>query len=287
MKFTTVAADAFQKFQMNAGVFLATFDPSNPEVDRTQIIGATSGGCSFTASPEYVDFGEDVDNVPANTKELKVLQSVTATMSGTFKTADTLLAKRLIGAANVLPDGKIVPRADLRPSDFADIWWVGDYSDKNVGDKAGFMAIKLIDALNTGGFQIQSNDDGKGDFAFEFTGHYSIDNISKVPYELYISVGDATVTDDSSLSALSIGSLTLTPTFSASVLSYTTTTTNDTDIITATATDSDATVAVIANKRGISSGNGVAWVDGKNEVLVEVNNGDSTTTYTVIVTKGA
>lgn len=287
MKFTTVATDAFQKFQMNAGVFLASFDPENPEVDRTQIIGATSGGCSFTASPEFVDFGDDVDNVPANTKELKVLQSVTATMSGTFKTVDTLLAKQLIGAANVLANGKIVPRADLRQTDFKDIWWVGDYSDQNVGDKAGFMAIRLIDALNTGGFQIQSNDDGKGDFAFEFTGHYSIDDISKIPYEIYIQVGDATVSEDSTLKALAVGSLTLTPEFSADVLEYTATTTNDSDIITATATDDASTVAVIVNKRGISSGNGVAWVDGKNQVLVEVNNGDSSTTYTVTVTKGA
>lgn len=287
MKFTTVASDAFQKFQMNAGVFLASFDPSNPEVDRTQIIGATSGGCSFTASPEYVDFGEDVDNVPANTMELKVLQSITATMSGTFKTADTLLAKRLIGAANVLANGKIVPRADLRQSDFGDIWWVGDYSDKNEGASAGFMAIRLINALNTGGFQIQSNDDGKGDFAFEFTGHYSINDISKVPYELYIQVGDAAAAADTSLSALTIGSLTLSPTFSASVLSYTATTSNDADTVTATATSNSATVAVIANKRGISSGQSVEWFDGKNEVLVEVNNGDGSSTYTVIVTKGA
>jgi len=196
MKFTQVAADTFSKLQLNAGVLLSEFDPSTAELDRTKIIGATGGGVSFTASTEYVDFGEDIDNVPANTKELKKVDSVTATMSGTFKQADTTLAKKLIGAADIdATTGKVTPRVDLLDDDFSDIWWVGDYSDVNTdggtgsAQKAGFMAIRLINALSTGGFQIQSNDKSKGDFAFEFTGHYSLSNIDIVPYELYIKTG--------------------------------------------------------------------------------------------------
>lgn len=196
MKFTQIAADAFSKLQLNAGVLLTDFDPANPTLDKSKIFGATGGGVSFTAAPEYVDFGDDIDNVPANTKELKKLDSVTATMSGTFKQADTALAKALIGAADVDPStGKVTPRADLLDDDFIDVWWVGDYSDVNTdgtgqsAQAAGFMAIHLINALSTGGFQIQSNNKGKGDFAFEFTGHYSMDAIDTVPYELYIKPG--------------------------------------------------------------------------------------------------
>lgn len=187
MKFTQVAADTFSKLQLNAGVLLTEFDPSTAELDRSKIFGATGGGVSFTATPEYVDFGEDIDNVPLNTKELKKLDNVTATMSGTFKAADTTLARILIGAADVDDEtGKVTPRVDLLEGDFTDVWWVGDYSDVNTGDDAGFMAIHLINALSTGGFQIQSNNKGKGDFAFEFTGHYSMEDITVVPYELYI-----------------------------------------------------------------------------------------------------
>lgn len=190
MKFTTVATDAFQKFQLNAGILLTEFDTTKPTVDRTKIFAATSGGTSFTAAPEFIDFGEDVDNVPANTKELKVLDSVTVTMSGTLKTADTDVAKKLMVAADV--DGnKITPRADLMDSDFFDLWWVGDYSDKHGTTNGGFMAIHLINALSTGGFSLQSNDKGKADFAFEFTGHYSISDMTKVPYEIYIKAGTA------------------------------------------------------------------------------------------------
>ena len=196
MKFTQVAADTFSKLQLNAGVLLTDFDPTTAELDKSKIFGATGGGVSFTAAAEYVDFGEDIDNVPANTKELKKIDSVTATMSGTFKAADTALAKTLIGAADVdASTGKVTPRVDLLDEDFKDVWWVGDYSDVNTdggtgsSQAAGFLAIHLINALSTGGFQIQSNNKGKGDFAFEFTGHYSMADITVVPYELYIKAG--------------------------------------------------------------------------------------------------
>ena len=192
MKFTTVATDAFQKFQLNAGILLTEFTPSSPTVDKTKIFGATSGGTSFTATPEFSDYGEDVDNVPANTKELKVLESVTVEMSGTLKTADTAVAKALMAAADVdSTTGKVTPRADLASGDFFDLWWVGDYSDKHGATNGGFMAIHLINALSTGGFQLQSNDKGKGDFAFTFTGHYTITNMEQVPYEVYVKAGSS------------------------------------------------------------------------------------------------
>lgn len=194
MKFTKVASDAFQKLQLNAGILLTEFAPATATVDTTKIFGATSGGTSFSASPEYSDFGEDIDNVPPNTKELKVLDSVTVTMSGTLKTLDTDVAKRLMASATVdSTTGKITPNADLSTTDFFDLWWVGDYSDHNGETKGGFVAIHLINALSTGGFSLQSNDKGKADFSFEFTGHYSLNDTSIMPYEIYIKDGTAEV----------------------------------------------------------------------------------------------
>ena len=194
MKYTQVAADAFQKLQLNAGIMLTDFDPSDGSYDREDIFAATGGGVSFEAVPEFLDFGEDIDNIPANTKELKRLDYFTCTMSGTMRTVDTTTAKALIGPADVASK-KVTPRVDLLQTDFFDVWWVGDYSDVNADSgqttKAGFLAIKLINALSTGGFTIQSNDKGKGDFDFEFTGHYSLNNIDVVPFEIYIGEGVA------------------------------------------------------------------------------------------------
>lgn len=191
MKFTRIPEATFQKLQLNAGILCSAFDPSTGEVEETALLGATSGGVSFSATPTYSDFGADIDNAPVNVKELKRLDSWEVTMSGSFITVDINAAKMLIGAADI--DGsdatKIVPRADLHQDDFKDIWWVGDYSDQNGDSSGGFVAIHMMNGLNTGGFSMQSNNRGKGEFAFEFMGHYSLENQSEVPFEVYVKTG--------------------------------------------------------------------------------------------------
>lgn len=188
MKYTQVASDAFEKLQLNAGILLTDFTPATGSFDEEDIIGATGGGVSFSATPTFIDFGEDIDNVPANTMEMKQLDAFEVTLSGTFKTIDNELGVALCAAADASGD-KITPRSVLELTDFQDIWWVGDYSDVTTGAGAGFIAIKVLNALNTGGFSVQSNDKGKGDFAFEFTGHYSLDDIDVVPFEVYVKEG--------------------------------------------------------------------------------------------------
>lgn len=191
MKFTQLPATMAQTIQLNAGILVKEFVPSTGTI--TGILGATSGGTNFTAEPEFTDFGEDIDNCPKNTKELKLLDTWTATMSGTFVTVSAALAKTLTGAADIdtTDTTKIVPRADILQDDFDDIWWVGDYSDKTGTTNGGFVAVHLLNSLSTGGFQIQSEDKSKGQFEFEFTGHYSIADPTQVPFELYVKAGTA------------------------------------------------------------------------------------------------
>lgn len=196
-KFTQIPIDTFKKLQLGAGLLATGFNPATGELTASNIIGATSGGVSFEATPSFTDFGEDIDNCPKNTKELKVLDTWEAKMSGTLITMDTTAAVSVIGTAAVdaKDKTKVVPRNSVDTKDFKDIWWVGDYSDINEdgtsAGKAGFIAIKLINALSTGGFKIQSGDKAKGTFEFEYTGHYSIENIDTVPFELYIKAGSA------------------------------------------------------------------------------------------------
>ena len=191
MKFTKIPSDTFQKLQINAGILTTDFTPATGTIGEAGQIGATTGGVNFTATPTFSDFGEDIDNCPKNMKELKKLDSWEAKMSGTFVNADTAIAKRLCGAADIGTSDttKITPRNDLSSADFGDIWLVGDYSDKNGETNGGFIAIKLINALSTGGFQLQTSDKAKGQFAFEFTGHYSMSAQDTVPFEIYIKAG--------------------------------------------------------------------------------------------------
>lgn len=68
MKFTRIPETAFQTLQLNAGILLSNFTPGTGTVEETDILGATSGGVNFTATPTYSDFGEDIDNCPVNIK---------------------------------------------------------------------------------------------------------------------------------------------------------------------------------------------------------------------------
>lgn len=194
MKFTQIPSDTFKKLQLNAGVLATTFEPSTGTLTATNVIGATTGGISFEATPEFEDFGEDIDNCPKNTMELKKLTSWEVVLSGTFVTMDTAVAKSMTGAADIdrSDPTKVVPRNDVDvEKDFSDIWFVGDYSDENTGESAGFIAIRVINALSTGGFKLQTTDKGKGNFEFEYTGHYSMSAQDTVPFEVYVKAGGA------------------------------------------------------------------------------------------------
>lgn len=198
MEFTKVKSDAFSTLQMNAGILLDEFTPATRTIGN--ILGATTGGLQFATNPTYVDFGEDVDNAPPNTKQLKMLQYIDPVISGTFISMDASLAASLAGGGTVTSaTGKIdPPEAGLVASTaFEDLWLVGDYSDKNTqgtgtgAATAGFIAVHIKDALNTTGFQWTTTKDGKGQFAFEYHGHYDMTDVSAVPLEIYVLSGTA------------------------------------------------------------------------------------------------
>lgn len=190
MKFTKIPETTFQNMQLNAGVLVKEFTPESASLSLESIVGATSGGIKFSATPTFSDQGEDVDNCPKNTKELKKLDAWEAKMSGTFVTVTADSVKSLLAAADV-SDTKITPRADLTDEDFSDIWFVGDYSDKNGEKNGGFCAIHMMNALSTAGFSIQTGDKSKGQFSFEYMAHYTIADQTKVPFEVYVKAGTA------------------------------------------------------------------------------------------------
>lgn len=193
--FSKIPTNTFQQLGINAAMILSAFDPFNGTYNNADIIGATTGGINFTATPEFQDWGEDIDNCPKNTKEMKRITDWTVTASGNFVTINAEMAERLAVAAdntstNKQRYGRITPRdtVDIE-KDFRDIWIVGDYSDKNNGTFPGYIAVHMMNTLNTGGFQIQTGDKEKMQFAFEFTAHYSNDAQDTVPFEIYIHSG--------------------------------------------------------------------------------------------------
>lgn len=188
MKFTQIPADTFKQIVLNAGILLKSFTPDTGTFSASDIVGATTGGITFEATPTFSDFGEDIDNCPKNTMELKKLDSWEVKMSGTYVTLTAEIAKSVISAADI-SNIKITPRNDIDLADFSDLWFVADYSNLNGETNGGFCAIHLLNALSTSGLKIQSSDKAKGQFAFEYTAHYSISKPDIVPFEVYIKAG--------------------------------------------------------------------------------------------------
>lgn len=188
MKYTKIPADTFKQLQMNGGILLSEFTPSSGSFEATAQLGATSGGITFAATPTFKDMGDGIDNCPKNMMELKQIESWEAKISGDYVTLTPNTAKSLVAASDLDTD-KITPRSTLKTDDFNDIWLVGDYSDKTGATNGGFIAIHLMNALSTGGFQMKTSDKDKGKFSFEYTAHYSMDAQDTVPFEIYVHAG--------------------------------------------------------------------------------------------------
>lgn len=183
-KFTKISAEAFKSMQINAGVVLNKFDPTGTtEIQDADIICATSGGVTAECKPNITDLGDDVDNCQKNTAELMQIEDYDCTLAFTGLNATTDVIKLALGAADV-SEKKVTPRMTLDPTastgDFKDIWWVGDTID------GGFVAVRLMNALSTGGLTLKTTDKGKGNISVTLTGCPRLGS-DTVPMEWYYS----------------------------------------------------------------------------------------------------
>lgn len=180
-RFTRIPENTFSALQIDAGILLNNFNPEEPNVQDADIICATTGGINPVCAATYSDFGEDVDNCPNNMKELKHLDGWDCSVSFTALGVSPELIKLSLGAADIdgTNEAKIVPRRDLKQTDFANIWWVGDRAD------GGMVAIEILNALSTEGFSLQTSKNAKGQVAVTITGHVSIEAQDVVPMQFY------------------------------------------------------------------------------------------------------
>lgn len=183
-KFSKISENTFNELQVDAGVLLNQFDPENPELLDEAIICATTGGVNPSCVPTFSDWGEDVDNVPNGTKELKHLDGWETSLGFTALNITAETIRMALGVADV-EGGKITPRMSIdQDKDFKDIWWVGDLSD------GGLCAICLKNALSTGGFSLQTTKNGKGQLSVTLSGHVSITAQDEVPMDFYVQEGE-------------------------------------------------------------------------------------------------
>ena len=177
---TKIPQNTFEGLQVDAGVLLTSFDPADPAITDAAIICATTGGITVSCVPTYSDYGEDVDNCPNNTKELKRIDGWDCKISTTGLGTSLESIQLALGAADItVGSSKVTPRRQLSQGDFSTVWWVGDRAD------GGLVAVKLSNALSTGGFSLKTTKNGKGQVSIELTGHVSINAQDVVPMEFY------------------------------------------------------------------------------------------------------
>lgn len=188
-----IPESTFNELVTEAGLLLSDFDIEAAATDMStafddeDIICATTGGITVTATPTFSDMGEDIDNCPVNMLELKNLDSWECSIAGTALTVSVDALQRFLGVADVNGD-HVTLRNSLNTSDFRAIWWVGPLSD------GGFAAAKLSNALSTQGLSLQTSKNGKATTGFTLTGHYSINAQDTVPLELWVKNGSGGLT---------------------------------------------------------------------------------------------
>lgn len=180
-KFKRIPVDTFSKIQTDAGIFLSKFDPTGViPVAEIDLISATTGGMTATATPSFIDLAEGIDNAPLNIAEMKILDTWKCMMTTTMINGKSVDALKMYCGCATVASNKVTLNPTLKQADFKDIWWVGDTAD------GGAIAICLKNALNTSGLSFKSTPKGKGEFAVSLEGHVKLATQNEMPMEFYI-----------------------------------------------------------------------------------------------------
>lgn len=185
-----IRTDTFKHLQLNAGIFIANFNHSAiatadamktaiaAEITSgTNILGATRGGGSFTATRELRT--PEVDGMRYPFKGADFVDSVDAYLSGTLLEATPENFKRLFATAEVTTEGKkttirVRTAIDAETDYLPKLCWVGDLADGR------FVMIELDNAINTNDFSLTFTDKGEGVMPFEF--HARQSNVTDYDY---------------------------------------------------------------------------------------------------------
>ena len=182
--FNKVTQDSLDSIQINAGVLLSDFNPAEPaEPDDEDVICSTTGGITVNCTPTFEDFGADIDNCPNNVVEMKRITGYDCSFAFTALDVTPESIRLALGAATKF-SSEVKARTKLNVTDFADtIWFVSERVDDKV------VAIGLKNALSTGGLQLKTQKNGKGQLSVTLTGHVKMDSPDDVPMKFYVLEG--------------------------------------------------------------------------------------------------
>lgn len=185
-QWSQVTKESLDLVQIQAGMVLTSFNTTTPAAPTADsVLCATTGGIQADCIPTFEDFGEDIDNCPNNTKEMKRITGWDCTLSFTALNMSGEMFKTALGAAietaeTTTHPESVEPRAQVAVQDFSDLWFVSERTDDKI------IAIQLKNALSTGGFSYKTQKNGKGQLSVTFTGHVSMNAQDVVPMAFYV-----------------------------------------------------------------------------------------------------
>lgn len=255
--------------------------PSDATFEQnTNMIGRTKGGATFNYTQSYYTAVSD-DGV-AKKRRLNeetasftwgIMTWVPETIAKLLRTATASTASEGDYTISVLEGGGI---GNQQPKKY----WLHFVGGDDIDGKITLTGLgENIDALsaafaNDNETVLQPN--------FEFDPYDAAGHLYKFKMANQPNVTAEAGTP--SLTALSIGSLILDPTFDADINNYTTETENSSDTVTATA-GSGVDVVITVNGNSITNGTAPTWAAGENIVSVQLSSATGMNTYTVTVTK--
>ena len=185
---TAITPTTSQHLQFNSAVLLWRFQ-FGVDWKPEDVIGATRGGLTFRAVPQYHNV--EADGVPTNYKGLQRLDEWDVGAECTmleFK-PDTIELGLGAGVKKTSESGytKFTVTHNIdEENDYKDIWIVGSLSN---GGKA---VVQIKNGLNKSGLTLSTADKGEGTFSLNITGHYDYEGLKDgvAPFAIYYPTED-------------------------------------------------------------------------------------------------
>ena len=268
---------------LGAGALYKNFvvGTDTPETAKAKIIGATQGGVEFKATPTIRNI--QIDGILGKVADLDVIDAWECSLAGSFIEVNKEVIIRSLAATTVDSSDTdydlIKGDTEFASGDYlTNVTYIGTLSGS---DKP--VIIQINNAIDTQGLTFKTEDGKEGTVDVTFEGRYAISDNGVPPFAIYWPKVPGEIAN--TLSALTIGSLVLSPTFASGTTTYTTTTTNASDTVTATPTSQGATLEIKVGSTTIQNEGAASWSAGSNTLTVKVTGDDGSKTYTVTVTK--
>ncbi len=177
-----------KNMQLDAGLLvrgLTDILNFNGTIADEKKLGATSGGASFSATPEMRNIFEGIDGAKGNYKDGNVIDNWEITLTATVKEMTAKNLQLAMATADIKSDNDkfdvLTPRMEVKSTDYIDnICWLGTMNGSSEP-----MIIELKNVMNTNGISFTAEDKGSGSVELELKAHFDLSKPDEVPFNIY------------------------------------------------------------------------------------------------------